>query len=100
MKPNLIDFKQTAKRALGVSKSLVPTILPHGFQQGCEWVSINPNRKDQSQGSFKVNLSTGKWADFATNDRGGDFISLIAYLDNCTQHQAAKKILKIIGEFR
>ena len=40
----------------------------------------NPTRPDRRPGSFKINLTTGRWADFATGDRGGDPVSLAAYL--------------------
>ena len=33
-----------------------------------------------SRGSFSVSITTGVWADFATDDRGGDLVSLYAYL--------------------
>jgi hypothetical protein len=35
---------------------------------------------DQNPGSFSINVRTGRWADFATGDKGGDVISLAAYL--------------------
>ena len=40
----------------------------------------NPTRADRRPGSFSVNTRTGRWADFATGDRGGDVVSLAAYL--------------------
>ncbi len=55
--------------------------LPNGRQDGDEWVALNPTRADEHAGSFKVNLSTGAWGDFATNDEGGDAVSLYAYLN-------------------
>ena len=42
--------------------------------------AFNPRRADRHLGSFQINVRTGKWADFATGDRGGDLISLgVAY---------------------
>jgi len=37
-----------------------------------------------------VNLLTGRWADFATGDKGGDPISLLAYLRSISQGDAAR----------
>jgi hypothetical protein len=48
-------------------------------------------------GSFKINLRTGQWADFATGDKGGDVISLAAYLHGLTQAAAAGKISEMLG---
>jgi hypothetical protein len=71
--------------------------LPDGRREGHEWVSRNPTRADQHLGSFKVNLRSGKWADFATGDKGGDVISLAAYLYGLTQPLAARKISEMLG---
>jgi len=61
---------------------VIPQWLPRGRMVGSEWVALNPNRSDKTPGSFSVNLVTGQWADFAGGDRdkGGDLISLYAYL--------------------
>ena len=43
--------------------------------------------------SFKVNLQTGQWADFTLADaRGGDPISLAAYLSGASQAEAARAL--------
>ncbi len=54
--------------------------LPQGKKEGNEYKSLNPTRADGKSGSFSINLRTGQWADFATSDKGGDLISLYAYL--------------------
>jgi hypothetical protein len=41
-------------------------------------------------GSFKINRYNGRWADFATGDKGGDPISLVAYLADISQGGAAR----------
>lgn len=59
---------------------LVYRWLPDGSRVGNEWVARNPRRDDRTAGSFSVNLSTGRWADFSSGDRGSDLIGLAAYL--------------------
>jgi hypothetical protein len=71
--------------------------LPDGRREGQEWVARNPMRSDRHLGSFKINLKTGQWADFATGDKGGDVISLAAYLHGLTQSAAAGKISEMLG---
>ncbi|NVN10654.1 hypothetical protein [Nguyenibacter vanlangensis] len=71
--------------------------LPDGKREGHEWVARNPRRGDQNPGSFKVNLTTGRWADFATSDRGGDPVSLAAYLFGMRQGDAAAKMASMLG---
>jgi hypothetical protein len=81
---------------------VLPSILDHVLPSGeivCgEYVSINPTRNDQNAGSFRINLETGKWADFATGDFGGDPASLIAYLSGSSQVEAARW-LRLLAEW-
>jgi DNA primase len=71
--------------------------LPDGRREGNEWVALNPTRADKHPGSFKVNLRTGRWADFATGDKGGDLISLAAHLHGLSQVEAARKLARMLG---
>ena len=75
------DFKGLAAELLGRAHSLMPQWLPGGRLEGREWVATNPTRGDSKPGSFKVNVNTGKWSDFAIGDAtGGDLIALYCYL--------------------
>jgi putative DNA primase/helicase len=87
-----LDYGLIARAALMRAASLVPDWLPDGERRGHEWVARNPRRADTSRGSFAVNLRTGLWADFATGDKGGDLISLRAYLDGISQRSAAEAL--------
>ena len=62
-------------------KSIVLRLLPGGKKEGNKWVALNPTRGDKNLGSFMINLMNGKWIDYATGDKGGDIISLYAYLN-------------------
>jgi hypothetical protein len=95
--PRRIAFKRIADAALGRVESIVPRWLPDGRREGTEWVAINPTRTDGRKGSFKVNLRSGKWGDFASNDRGGDLISLAAYLHRINNAEAAVKVADMLG---
>lgn len=89
-----VDFGRIAKAALLQAATIVPRWLPDGRRQGNEWVVRNPTRADRCPGSFMVNLKKGCWADFATGDKGGDLISLYAYLHGISQSQAARCLSK------
>jgi len=91
------DFKQIAHRALHQSHTLLSQWLPGGKLVGNEYVVRNPHRTDLSTGSFKVNIRTGAWADFATGDKGGDLIALLAYLNQTTQYYAALELNDLLG---
>jgi hypothetical protein len=92
-----VNFDRVNEAALPVLSSLVMRWLPRGKVQGCEYVARNPRRADQHFGSFKVNLGTGRWADFATGDSGGDPVSLAAFLANISPVEAAKELAGMLG---
>jgi hypothetical protein len=95
--PRRIAFRRIADAALGQAGAIVQRWLPDGRREGAEWVCPNPMRDDRRRGSFKVNIVTGKWGDFATGDRGGDLIALGAYLFKISQADAAKRIADMLG---
>jgi AAA domain len=87
-----IDFRGINAAASRNAHSLLPEVLPGGKFHGEEYVVKNPRRYDQRLGSFSINYRTGIWKDFATNDGGGDFVSLVAYIIGCSQGDAAREL--------
>ena len=87
-----IDFAQIRAAALGAADNLLAEWLPSGCYDGHEYVALNPTRADKKRGSFRINTHSGQWADFATDDKGGDLIDLYAYLNSCSLAQAARAI--------
>jgi len=92
-----LDFKAISATALSRLPELVERWLPDGQRKGSEYIARNPRRADMHLGSFTINLGSGQWADFATNDKGGDPISLRAYIDNSTQLEAARTLASELG---
>jgi len=90
-------FAHTNRAALNNAAAVVRRLLPNGKTQGNEYVALNPKRTDERIGSFKVNMTTGRWADFATGDAGGDLISLAAYLHGMSQIEAARRLAEMLG---
>src|SRR3954471_3653286 len=82
------DYERIKHAALARLPEILARWLPHGRREGLEWGARNPTRPDRRPGSFKVNLRTGAWSDFATGDRGGDVISLAAHLGGWRQSEA------------
>ena len=76
---------------------LLPNWLRGGKLDGREFKALNPTRADSKIGSFSVNVITGKWADFATGDQGGDLVSLFAYINGLSQKDAALALAAILG---
>ncbi len=99
--PSNALFEPTRELALEYAEEILHHWLPDGELQGREYVPCNPLRYDAEPGSFKINTETGVWADFATDDSGGDLISLVAYIDEDEfQTEAAIKILEFIAGLR
>ena len=92
-----IDFRRVAHTALLYADVLMFRWLPDGKREGAEWVAINPTRADARKGSFKVNMTTGRWSDFAVGAAGGDLVSLAAYLFRLKQAEAALKVAEALG---
>lgn len=92
-----IQFDMIADSALSRVDAVVMEFIPNGKRVGTEWIALNPNRNDKNLGSFKVSLRTGKWADFATNITGGDLISLVAYVQDLSNADAAHVLSQKFG---
>lgn len=90
-----IDFPRLAAELLSRAETLIPQWLQGGKRNGPEWECA-----DLSGGhgtSCKVNLCTGKWADFATDDCGGDLIALYGAIHGIKNGPAARRLMVELG---
>jgi len=92
-----IDFSRINAAALPRLPRLVEAWLPGGRHRGGEYLALNPHRADRHLGSFSVNTRTGRWGDFATGDKGGDVVSLVAFIHRTSQADAAKILAVMLG---
>jgi hypothetical protein len=95
-----IDFAAIAGEAISSLRAVIERILPGGRLVGREYVVLNPTRTDRRSGSFKIRIvgpRAGCWSDFATGDKGGDVISLVAYVENIRQDEAAKLVARMLS---
>jgi uncharacterized protein (DUF927 family) len=95
MKPE--NIKTIAARALSGIDSILAHWLPNGKREGDEYKPLNPKRSDNSIGSFSINTKSGQWADFADSAKGNDLVSLVAYLEDCTQSEGAKRLANFLN---
>lgn len=72
------------------ASSLLFDWLPGGKIVGNEFEC--GNLSGISGRSLRVNLRTGKWGDFSSNERGGDLISLYAAIHGISQIEAYRKL--------
>lgn len=92
-----IAFARIAQLANQRIESLARAWLPDGQRKGREFVARNPTRNDRKAGSFRISLTSGRWSDFATGDKGGDAIALYAYLNGLDQAEAAVALAHDLG---
>lgn len=92
-----IAWEAIRQRAVSSLPTLLGRWLPDGKRRGREWVARNPTRQDRRAGSFQINMQTGRWIDFATEEKGGDPISLYAYLYGLSQGAAARELAGELG---
>ncbi len=93
----IASIKKVANVALGNIDSVLSHWLPGGKREGHEYQPLNPLRADSKPGSFSINTNTGAWSEFATDDKGGDLVALVAYLENCSQGVATKRLAAFLG---
>jgi hypothetical protein len=92
-----VDFKRVNGAALAVLPAVINRLLPGGRIIAGEYSARNPRRADKRAGSFKINIRTGRWCDFATGDGGGDVVSLVAFLEGVSQYEAARLLSQMLG---
>ena len=92
-----LDFAAINQAALAAFPAVLNRLLPKGKVVGREIVALNPRRADRNLGSFKINRYNGRWCDFATGERGGDRVSLVAYLADVSQGDAARLLAQMLG---
>lgn len=94
-------FSQVSEAALIRFDNVMEWLgLEGGKHTGPEYLPLNPRRGDHSPGSFSINKATGKWSDFADDAKGakgGDLVSLVAYLQGLKQLAAADALADYLG---
>jgi hypothetical protein len=93
----MIDFANINRAAIAALPGVLARIVPGGKIVAHEYTVRNPTRADRHAGSFKINLRTGRWADFVTGDKGGDPVSLCAYVEGVSQGEAARRLARMLG---
>lgn len=90
-----IRFEALAQALLARAESLVAAWLPGGTKRGHEYV-CGSIRGGQGT-SFSVNLTTGAWAEFGGDEKGGDLVSLYAEIHGLSMGKAAVQVARDEG---
>lgn len=81
--------------ALAASPELLKNWFPRGRVVGREF--LVGNLRGDPGDSPKVNLASGQWADFATDEAGGDLVALYAAIHRLDQATAARTLANELG---
>ena len=91
-------FKIVASAALARFDVVMDWLgLAGGKNSGQEYLPLNPKRDDHTPGSLSISRNKGAWMEGATDDKGGDLVSLAAYLWDCSNMDAAERLGKQLG---
>lgn len=95
MHSKLIDFAGLNYALLGDAEGWVSKWLPGGRREGSEYVCASLSGGEGK--SCSVNLNTGQWGEFATDEKGRDLISLYAAIHNLSNIEAARELMALVG---
>ena len=85
-----LNIKQIAESLAPSQETILTQICPGGTISGREYMAGSINGGPGK--SFSLNLTTGKWADFATGEKGGDIIALYAAVNRINNAEAARTL--------
>lgn len=88
----MINFTEIKQRYSENPLPILKLLVGQGKIEGSDYVALNPRRNDKHRGSFRINIATGKFYDFATNDKGGSIIDLTMFVYNCGIVEAAQRL--------
>ena len=86
----MLDFRGLADRLLADAETHVTRWLPEGKRRGNEY-KIGSLAGEPGE-SMSINLRTGRWADFASGERGGDLIDLYAAIHHIELAEAYREL--------
>lgn len=89
-----LDF-QAVNSAVLANPSYLEKRLPNAKRQGRELKAGDIHGAPGD--SFSINTESGQWADFATDERGGDPVSFVAAQEGIGQGEAARLIADELG---
>jgi putative DNA primase/helicase len=88
-------FEEVASAARFRTLSLLQEWFPEGKLVGREYEV--GNLAGAPGNSLRINVQSTMWSDFATGDKGGDLISLLAAKEHISQGEAARRLVEDYG---
>jgi len=88
----MADFRNIKQKYRENPMAVLQQLVRQGRIEGSDYVALNPRRNDRKLGSFRIDINTGKFYDFATGDRGSSIIDLAMFVYNCGIVEAAQRL--------
>jgi hypothetical protein len=96
--PPAPDFAAVNAAATARAEDVCRRLLPCGVRHGAVWACGDlTGAAGQSLRVCLAGERAGRWVDFATGERGGDFISLAAAVARLPQAAAARGLARMLG---
>ena len=91
----MVSFQKIKQQYKQCPIEILKKLVGNGKIEGGDYVVLNPRRSDKKAGSFRIDISSGKFYDFATRDRGGSILDLAMFVYNCDLLTAAQKLQQL-----
>ncbi len=91
-KGKYVNFQEIKRKYSENPLPILRQLVGEGKIEGNDYVALNPRRNDKHRGSFRIDIATGRFYDFATEDRGGSVIDLAMFVYNCGIVEAAQRL--------
>ena len=91
----MVNFQELKQQYSKCPIEILKRLVGKGKIEGSDYVALNPRRSDKKAGSFRIDIASGKFHDFATGDRGGGIIDLAAFVYDCDLLTAAQKLQQL-----
>lgn len=89
------DFDGLNRAALAACPELLHRLLPGGRLFGHEFKAGSVG--GEKGNSLSINVHTGRWADFAAGQTGGDLIDLVAAIEGVAVGEARRRLADMLG---
>ena len=89
-----VPFDEIKERAIPFAEGIGQRLIPGCTVKGGWYVVSSPWREDRNP-SLGISLTTGRWRDFATGDRG-DMVDLWHRITKDTMVESARAIARMI----
>lgn len=71
-KGKYVNFQEIKRKYSENPLPILRQLVGEGKIEGNDYVALNPRRNDKHRGSFRIDIATGRFYDFATEDRVRD----------------------------